>query len=139
MIRWISDRIGTAGWTETEDGAGYVRLDVRILADGTGNAADTMIRLLNSGAKVLQGGGKLVVACHFGISRSNAVAAGILSLVNREPLHQSLTRVTQATGEQQMHSGVIRTVEEALRSLLPELVSDAVDAQEKILITGGNG
>lgn len=139
MIRWISDRIGTAGWTETEEGAGYTRLDVRILSDGSGNAAETMLRLLSLGAKTLQSGDKLVVACHFGISRSNAVAAGVLSLIHREPLHLSLARVARNTGEQQIHAGVIRTVEEALRALDPDLVLPTGSTQEKILITGGHG
>lgn len=57
---------------------GYRVLDVRSLKDEWGNSLEDYKRLIDKGISYLEKDKKLVVCCTAGISRSNAIAIGIL-------------------------------------------------------------
>lgn len=139
MIRWITSSLGTAPWTGTDDVSGYRRLDVRLLADSAGNSPAVVAGLLREGLSLLRSGVPLVVACHFGMSRSNAVAAGLLALSEDGPFLPALARVAQVTGEQQIHPAVIAVVEDAVVSVRGEVATGIPLARDGILVTGGHG
>ena len=79
MIRWITDELGTAPFTDSEISDDLNVLDVRDLVDKHGNSPEATREKIDQGVSLLQQGGRLVVCCDYGISRSNAIAAGILS------------------------------------------------------------
>ncbi len=56
----------------------YKVLDVRHLSDDHGNKDEDYKRLIDKGCEMLDEDKKLVIACMAGISRSNAIAMGIL-------------------------------------------------------------
>jgi protein-tyrosine phosphatase len=57
---------------------GYKVLDVRSLLDDTGNKDEDYYKLIDKGVYLLDNYDKVVVCCTAGISRSNAIAIGIL-------------------------------------------------------------
>lgn len=79
MIRWITPFLGTApaGSTDIEPDTGIV--DVRDLVDKSGNDPRSVRAKIEQGVALLDEGRRVVVCCDYGVSRSNSIAAGILS------------------------------------------------------------
>ena len=97
MIRWIHPRLGTAPATEVR--LPHVLVDVRDLVDRDGNFVAEVAQKIARGVEALALGQTVVVGCDLGISRSNAVAAGILSRTKNLQFVEALRQVQQATGE----------------------------------------
>lgn len=57
---------------------GWTVLDCRCLEDGPGNPISLYESMIDGGCKMIDRDGKVLVGCVAGISRSNAIAAGIL-------------------------------------------------------------
>ena len=92
-----------------------------------------MRRAIDAGVQALQRGEKVVVACDFGISRSNAIAAGILSRHVGRSYSWGIQEVIRATGEDEIKLELVETV----RNSLGEGGQDA--AKQAVLVTGGGG
>jgi nucleoside-diphosphate-sugar epimerase len=133
VIRWIRERLGTAPYSKLPDGPWTV-IDVRHLVDKAGNAPEPIAALVRSGAEALRGGGIVVVACDFGVSRSNAIAAGILSIVEERTFDAALRDVLDATGETEIKLELALAVRAAVESAT---VSN--DARRSVLVTGAGG
>lgn len=114
MIRWITASLGTAPFEAAVAEPGVTVVDARELVDRSGNLAGAVRALIDEGVQRLQGGGRVVVACDYGISRSNAVAAGILSVLQDVSLDAAIRQVVAATGETAMKLDVIGAVRDAL-------------------------
>lgn len=135
MIRWITEALGTAAFTDPEIDATLAVVDVRDLVDKHGNPADAMREKIERGVALLREGRRLVVCCDYGISRSNAVAAGVLSRRDGVSLEVALRRVMKATGEQEIKLEPLRSVRAALAT-----EAETRDASApRVLITGGAG
>ncbi|MCB1367195.1 MAG: NAD-dependent epimerase/dehydratase family protein [Rhodobacteraceae bacterium] len=133
MIRWIiPERLGTGPASEARH-EGAFRLDVRHLVDAAGNSAETVAALIDQGLSALQQGRIVLVVCDFGVSRSNAIAAGILSRFKSLPFDAALDNVIAATGEREIKLSMITTVRAAV-----ERPVDAAPAQA-IAVTGASG
>lgn len=63
------------------------------LKDESGNALETYLQLISKGADFIKMYGKAVVGCHAGISRSPAIAAGILMYKFGFPYYEALDLV----------------------------------------------
>jgi hypothetical protein len=86
----LDDRLAThaledLGWDSIEKRyllmgkiEGWTVLDCRVLEDGPGNPLYLYSSLIDSGCMMIDRDGKVLVGCTAGISRSNAIAAGIL-------------------------------------------------------------
>ena len=135
MIRWITKDLGTAPFTDSEIGDDLNVLDVRDLVDKHGNSAQATREKIDQGVALLQQGRKLVICCDYGISRSNAIAVGILSVKHKISLEAAIRQVMKATGEHEVKLDPLRAVRSALD---PDKESIAVD-EPRVLITGGNG
>ena len=135
MIRWITKELGTAPFTDSEIGDDLNVLDVRDLVDKHGNSAQATREKIDQGVALLQQGRKLVICCDYGISRSNAIAVGILSVKHKISLEAAIRQVMKATGEHEVKLDPLRAVRSALD---PDKESIAVD-EPRVLITGGNG
>jgi len=136
MIRWITDRLGTAPASSTELTADLRVLDVRDMVDKHGNEAAAVRIKIEEGVAALGAGARLVVCCDYGISRSNSIAAGILAVTEGIALSAAARRVSAATGELDMKLEPMAAVSAALgQTGRPQ--RDA--ASPRLLITGGSG
>lgn len=135
MIRWINQKLGTAPASDQSITSDYVVLDVRDMVDRFGNSASTAKEKIEQGLALLRQGKQVVVCCDYGISRSNAIAAGILSRLNRISLDQAIKEVIHATGEQEIKLEPLRSVRNALQDGIAHISDD----WPRILITGGSG
>jgi nucleoside-diphosphate-sugar epimerase len=136
VIRWITDSIGTAAATSAELDDSMASLDVRDLVDKGGNPADGVKEKIDQGLTVLREGKRVVVLCDYGISRSNAIAAGILSRHESLSLEEAVTRVRDVTGEEEIKLEVLGAVRDALDEGSDPVVPPA---DPRVLITGGRG
>lgn len=92
----LEDRLAThaledLGWDNIEKRylligkiEGWSVLDCRVLEDGPGNPLLLYESLIDSGCMMIDRDGKVLVGCTAGISRSNAIAAGILMKMGYE-------------------------------------------------------
>jgi nucleoside-diphosphate-sugar epimerase len=132
MIRWIRERLGTGPYEEI-GGQVWSIVDARHLVDKGGNPTGPILSLIQAGVRAFQRGETVVVACDFGISRSNAIAAGILSLAERKPYDAALRDVIENTEESEIKVDLA----EAVRIALGE--GRARSENRAILVTGAGG
>jgi UDP-glucuronate decarboxylase len=135
MIRWINDHLGTAPASDPSIAGDMVVLDVRDLVDKFGNSPTAVKEKIEQGVALMAQRKRVVVCCDYGISRSNAIAAGILSLFRGIKLEQAVKEVVQAVGVQEIKLEPLRSV----RNALQEDEGNAGDSAPRILITGGSG
>ena len=69
---------------------------------------------ITEGCDSLRAGKKTVVCCDYGISRSNAVAVGILAMHEAIPFEAAVRRVLDATGEKEIKVDPLQAVRRAL-------------------------
>jgi nucleoside-diphosphate-sugar epimerase len=132
MIRWIRQRLGTGPHEALGEGT-WLLLDARHLVDKGGNPAQPIRKLIDEGAQAYRQGNSVVVACDFGISRSNAIAAGILSLVENKCYDLAVQEVMDATAEREIKLDLVEAVRLALGEVRPQADKRAV------LVTGATG
>lgn len=135
MIRWITEHLGTCAFDEAGGAAGARVLDVRALVDRAGNRADEIKVHVEQGAAWLGAGERVVVCCDYGMSRSNAVAAGILARAEGLTLDAAIRRVLAATSETAIRIEVLAAVREALN----EPPRDGAAPRPRVLVTGATG
>jgi nucleoside-diphosphate-sugar epimerase len=133
MTRWITDRLGTASYLDASAEPEVAIVDVRDLLDGAGNAPADVRRKIEEGLDRLMDGSRVIVCCEHGISRSNAVVAGILAMSEGVPLDSALDVVVARTGEDSIRLGVIG----AVRAAIGEHPKPTIDSV--VLVTGGTG
>lgn len=135
MIRWITAQLGTAAFTDPAIGSDLAVLDVRDLVDKQGNTPKATREKIRQGLELLRQERRLVVCCDYGISRSNAIAAGILSQLNNISLEAAARQVIQATGEQEIKLEPLA----AVRTALAKKDGTVTATEPRVLITGGSG
>jgi UDP-glucuronate decarboxylase len=109
-------------------------VDVRDLVDKAGNRTAAIRDKIAQGCTWLNQGRQTVVCCDYGISRSNAVAAGILAQFEQISLDTAICRVQVATGETEIKLEPLAAVRDALAT-----ERATTNEQAPILITGGGG
>jgi UDP-glucuronate decarboxylase len=114
MTRWITERLGTSPWGNCEQNADTTVVDVRTLRDATGNPPDLIRRYVNTAVAHWHAGRTVVICCDYGVSRSNAVAAGVLAILKQKSYDDAIIDVIAATGEQQIKLDVAIDVRAAL-------------------------
>ena len=134
-IRWITPDLGTGPALLVRQEADMNIIDVRDLVDKAGNRSDAVRQKITEGCDSLRAGKKTVVCCDYGISRSNAVAVGILAMHESIPFEAAVRRVLEATGEKEIKVDPLQAVRKAL----------GVDKKQnqhqirRVLVTGGSG
>lgn len=134
MIRWIKSFLGTAPASSMILEPHQRLLDVRDLVDKEGNSIAVVQQKIEEGLELLRAGSTVIVGCDYGISRSNAIAAGILSAYREISFDEAVRQVIMTTGEHEMKPGPLYMVRQALGEVKEADVSGA-----RILITGGSG
>lgn len=136
-IRWITPLLGTAPASAVQNAkTDFHVVDVRDLVDKAGNRTDAVAEKIHSGRALLAQGKKTVVCCDYGISRSNAIAAGILALAEHINLETAVRRVQQATDEHEIKLEPLHVVRAALAD---HVVPISRPTTRSVLVTGGGG
>lgn len=133
-ISWISPSLGTAAFSSLSPEANAIVIDVRDLVDKGGNRLDLVREKINKGCELLATGHRVIVACDYGISRSNAIAVGIIARHESVSFSVALRRVYSAIGEKEIKI-------EPLMAVRAALGQEAVRSSSRfgVLITGGSG
>lgn len=134
-IRWITDSLGTASASEIFDKMGLAVVDARSLIDGAGNSVEKIQALIDQSVSFLIAGRKTVICCDHGMSRSNAIAAGVLSRFQKIPILSAIHLVQHSTGEMDIKPEPLKAVISALEEQAkPESIKSGV-----VLLTGSSG
>lgn len=137
MIRWINEFLGTApGMIQSED-SGIAVLDVRDLVDKTGNTTELVKEKIERGLSLLRQGKKVVVCCDYGISRSNAIAAGILAAHEDMQLSTAVRTIIERTGERAIKVELVSAIRHALEGAAEKRKGG--QTHKHVLVTGGAG
>src|SRR5262245_7058189 len=102
--------LGTAAWDDAATERDAIVVDVRDLVDKGGNSPDDVRRKIDEIVSGLTAGRRVIVACDYGMSRSNAVAAGALARVGRIDFDAALTKVLTTTGETSIKLEMVEVV-----------------------------
>lgn len=134
-IRWITNLLGTAPALSQHISADMQVIDVRDLVDKDGNSADAVRKKIVEGCKLLSNGKKTIISCDYGISRSNAIAVGVLALHESITYEEAVRKVLKATDEKEIKVGPLQVVRRALEeeSKIRKL------SPPSMLITGSTG
>lgn len=138
MIRWINDRIGTSFYNYAAENCSsedIYLLDVRDLVDKSGNQLHVIKKKIDVGLNELDAGKKVIVCCDYGMSRSNAIAAGLLTRLVGIPFNEAVGRVLSATGEKAIKIEVLTSV----RNFIEGTNSEKRKLGHRILVTGSSG
>ncbi|HLP80922.1 MAG TPA: NAD-dependent epimerase/dehydratase family protein [Nitrosomonas sp.] len=135
MINWILDhKLGTSPFEAASKVEGdFQILDVRDLVDKDGNTPENVKTKIDLAVAWLKENKTVLVCCDYGISRSNAIAAGVLSVYQNIPLDEAVRQAINATGEKFIKLEVIDVVRRSLEPLTEK------SREDTILITGGSG
>lgn len=137
MIRWVNEFLGTApGMIQPEDPSIAI-LDVRDLVDKAGNTLELVKKKIEHGVSLLRQGRKVVVCCDYGISRSNAIAAGILAAHEDMPLSTAVRTIIDRTGERAIKVELVSAIRYALEGGAEKIKGRHTHTH--VLVTGGSG
>lgn len=135
MIRWITEDLGTAAYGALPDDIDAIIVDVRDLVDKAGNPPALVREKIEEALAQRRLGRKVVVCCDYGMSRSNAIAAGVLSLECGISVADAARRVIVATGEKEIKVEMLDAVRRALGVDRKRPSAD----RRRVLLTGGSG
>jgi UDP-glucuronate decarboxylase len=114
VIRWVSEQVGTGAWERVDPATDAFRLDVRDLVDKSGNQPAAVRRKIEQALDQLGRGRRVVVCCDYGMSRSSAIAAGIIALKEGVDFDAAVRSVMSTTGEKSIRIEVLDVVRRAV-------------------------
>jgi nucleoside-diphosphate-sugar epimerase len=135
MINWLTDYLGTSsyfGITANEQDCKIV--DVRNLVDKDGNKDDEIISKIDEGINYLKAKNIIIICCDYGMSRSNSIAAGIISKYESISFFDAVRLITEKVSLQGIKLEVLNSVYNAINPKV-KVKGDI----PRILITGGSG
>lgn len=135
-IRWITPLLGTAAFNAVQNTGDIEVIDVRDLVDKAGNDSSAILNKIHQGVDLIKQGKRTVVCCDYGMSRSNAIAVGIITNLEKIPFNQALRQVQEATGEAEIKLDPLNAVRHALGL---NIKKEKYSKYKNILITGGGG
>ncbi|MFC1488302.1 NAD-dependent epimerase/dehydratase family protein [Thermodesulfobacteriota bacterium] len=139
MIKWITTNIGTASYEDVHDHQGLLIIDVRDMIDREGNDLNVIRDKIQEIILQLNSGNKVVICCDYGISRSNAIAAAVLSKTEKISLNNAVRKVISKTGQADINIDFLSEVRDALhnRNTLSQMQEASKD--KIVLLTGSSG
>ncbi len=135
-IRWITTQLGTAPASAIEAEDDLSVIDVRNLVDKAGNSIEATRQKIQEGIDSISQGKRTVICCDYGMSRSNAIAVGVVASLEKISFDAALRKVLDVTGETEIKLQPLSAVREALGE---STTNRSVDSHRSILVTGGNG
>lgn len=135
-ICWITEFLGTGSARAARHVKGVKIVDVRDLVDKSGNRESAVRQKIKSGVDYLNNGYKTIVCCDYGISRSNAVAAGIIAVHQKISFFDAVNFVIAKTGEKEIKLAPLEVVRKVVHS---DHNIKKRDDKRTILVTGASG
>lgn len=135
MIRWITENLGTAKRDDVNDKE-YSVVDVRDLVDKEGNSDQAILEKIKAAVDLLKQNHKVVICCDYGISRSNAIAIGVIVKCFDYNFDEAVKFVMERTGETAVNIGILNSVRRVLEINGKDNMSNN---NIRLLITGGKG
>jgi len=139
LITWITATLGTAAYNTLPDGGEYGIVDVRDLVDRGGNPPSLVAEKIEQALSHLERGQKVVICCDYGVSRSNAIAAGVLARTKSFEWHEAVREVVSRTGQRGISLAVLSVVRQVVESGEARVNSQPVKSSRRILVTGATG
>jgi nucleoside-diphosphate-sugar epimerase len=139
VISWITAVLGTAAFDDASKQTGFAIVDVRDLVDRAGNLPSTVLEKVEEAIRLLRAGEKVVICCDYGLSRSNAVAAGVLANLLNVPFRRAVSEVVARTGQAAISVGVLSAVRQAVEGREPGSSKLPDPARRRIVVTGSTG
>ena len=136
-IRWITSLLGTAPAHEAANFIDVQIIDVRDLVDKSGNRPEEVREKIMIGVGYLEKNIKTIICCDYGISRSNAIASGILAVHNKITLEAAVRMVQEATGEMEIKLDPLQSVRKAIEG--KAFHTKNITGKRTILVTGSSG
>jgi len=133
MINWITDNLATIPKSEVDENI-YKIIDVRDMVDKKGNPARLILEKIDAAIKLIKAKYKVVICCDYGLSRSNAIAVGILVKHFSYNFEEAVKFVLKKTGQDLIELGLLNSVRRALG-----IVDKKPKNKKTILITGADG
>ena len=137
MIHWVTDNLGTAPMKGMVPEPGLEIIDVRDLIDKSGNAHSLIKKKIDEAVAFLKEGRRVVVCCDYGMSRSNAMAVGILAVLECLSFNDAVRKVIAETNSGAIKVEVLSAVRDAISTSTD--VTHQVIEEKRILVTGGTG
>lgn len=135
-ICWLKPYLGTSPAFNESHSDNIRVIDVRMLVDKAGNSPEVIRQKIEEGVASIKEGRQIVVCCDYGISRSNAIAAGIISVFEKISFDDAICEVIEETGMQEIKLSVADAVRTALcLNANHSQISSAL----RLLVTGGSG
>lgn len=138
MIKWITDELGTASYYDYEKVCNttdaFVVVDVRELTDKEGNTSNLILTKIQVALKMLQEKRNVVICCDKGLSRSNAIALGVL-MASGMSYEKALGLLVSKVDPSNINLGLLHDV----RFLFDTRQRQAQIPPKNILITGSTG
>lgn len=139
MIRWISESLGTGAYERVRPGPDDIIIDVRNLVDKSGNVPSEIWAKVQEARNALGCGKRVVICCDYGISRSNSVAVGVLSLELGVSFTQALRHVLETTNENEIKVETLNAVRRAVEEFSNACIKDSQRESDSVLLTGATG
>lgn len=111
-------------------------IDIRPLVDREGNSSAILAEFIRKALAGLAAGYQVVICCDHGISRSNALAAAILSQFEKIPISEAVRRVLSATGNAEIRLEVLNSIRATLEE---DKLPPGKLGRQRWLLTGGSG
>lgn len=132
-ICWITPLLGTAAAGDSTHSIDVTLVDVRELVDGAGNGIEVIREKIRQGAQSVAAGCRTVVCCDYGMSRSNAIAVGILASAHGLTFEAAL-RIVEEASKADIKPEPLATVRRVLG-----VARERPAGTGAVLITGGSG
>jgi len=136
MITWITPWLGTGPFGVDMVPKGVHCVDIRALVDKGGNRAESLSGYIHASLEALSKGNRVLICCDHGISRSNAIAAAVLSQYEKISFSEAVRRVLLATGNAEIRLEVLEAVRDVF---CRENSPPAKSKRQRWLLTGGHG
>jgi hypothetical protein len=136
VISWVTPSLGTAARDEVDEQVGLVIVDVRELVDKPGNSVGAVRALIGRAVEALRQGNRVVICCDYGISRSNAIAVGVLAKAQAWGFDKALRCVLASGGGPSIKPELLGVVRAAVDERPPV---STTSAEKCVLVTGGSG
>jgi nucleoside-diphosphate-sugar epimerase len=136
-MRWLTDDIATGSYTDVSKmtlDQDTVVFDVRDLVDKSGNTTEYINDKIDQAVSLLNNKKKLIVCCDYGMSRSNSVAAGIISKWKNILFSDAVALLKSKVDSSGIKIEMLNTVYQALNKNKKSEV-----LLSNILVLGGSG
>jgi len=130
---WITDNLAISSKEKIGKG-NYKTVDVRDMVDKEGNPPKLILEKIDTAIKFLKANQKVVIFCDYGLSRSNAIAVGVLVKHFGYNFEEAVKLILKKTGQSLINLGLLNSVRDTLG-----IIDKRSKNKKTILITGAGG